>query len=304
MTTKIDKLIPLAEVATYFPIRPSYGTLLRWISVGVGGVKLGSVAVAGRRYCSPKQIQAFVAGWPTVAAATATRKEWRASCSRQNRDLASSDRSGPTARYAMLSLVAAVDFAFANADGRPAEVNPPLLERKLTDENDEIALAAPQEPKTPQGPDAAQDQLGPGPRLHRVSGRNFAPAAHPGRVLIVAWRNDDVPTRKSPRVSGRNQHGGETRNRKSLRMAVSFIPHGLPKRKQSKKEKAAEDRYVREALRLARQFPSYSGYKPTAAGLRKERREMLEFNQFLKASKTRSRNHVYSKNLRPVPKTR
>jgi hypothetical protein len=57
-----ESLISLAAAAKILPGRPSIPTLWRWRSRGVGGVRLETVVIGGRRYTSHEAIAKFIAG--------------------------------------------------------------------------------------------------------------------------------------------------------------------------------------------------------------------------------------------------
>jgi len=55
-------LLSLTEAAKTLPGRPSVVTQWRWYSRGIGGVKLETVVIGGRRYTSLEAIARFIAG--------------------------------------------------------------------------------------------------------------------------------------------------------------------------------------------------------------------------------------------------
>lgn len=56
----LSDLLTLAQAARTFPVRPSPSTLWRWRSRGIGGVRLETVMVGGRRYVSREALERFV----------------------------------------------------------------------------------------------------------------------------------------------------------------------------------------------------------------------------------------------------
>jgi len=55
-----DKLLSLGEAARQLPGRPSPCTLWRWRARGVGGVRLKTILIGGRRFVSRQAIDEFV----------------------------------------------------------------------------------------------------------------------------------------------------------------------------------------------------------------------------------------------------
>ena len=53
-------LVSFKEAAAHLPGRPSLATLHRWRLNGVGGVKLETVKVGGRRFVSRQALQRFI----------------------------------------------------------------------------------------------------------------------------------------------------------------------------------------------------------------------------------------------------
>ena len=56
-----EPLLTLGEATKRFPQRPARVTLWRWLSVGVGGVRLRSVVCGGRRLIPESAIDEFIA---------------------------------------------------------------------------------------------------------------------------------------------------------------------------------------------------------------------------------------------------
>ena len=54
-----EEIIPLAPKA--FPSRPSIPTIWRWQGRGVGGVRLETIVIGGRRFTSREAIDRFIA---------------------------------------------------------------------------------------------------------------------------------------------------------------------------------------------------------------------------------------------------
>ena len=55
-----EKLLSVNEAAKVIPGRPHLSTVWRWISYGVGGVRLETVQIGGRRYTSFEAIERFI----------------------------------------------------------------------------------------------------------------------------------------------------------------------------------------------------------------------------------------------------
>lgn len=55
-----EKLLSLNEAAKAIPGRPHISTVRRWISYGVGGIRLETVQIGGRRYTSIEAIERFI----------------------------------------------------------------------------------------------------------------------------------------------------------------------------------------------------------------------------------------------------
>jgi hypothetical protein len=84
-----ETLVTLAETARIFPGRPHSSTLWRWYTHGVRGVRLETLVVAGRRFCSREAIERFVTA--TTAAANGDPLPVRTPHQRQ-RDIAKAER--------------------------------------------------------------------------------------------------------------------------------------------------------------------------------------------------------------------
>ncbi|QDV36363.1 DUF1580 domain-containing protein [Tautonia plasticadhaerens] len=54
-------LISPAELARRLPNRPHVSTVWRWCHRGIRGVRLGTVAIGGRRYTTPALVEEFLA---------------------------------------------------------------------------------------------------------------------------------------------------------------------------------------------------------------------------------------------------
>ena len=65
--TTNEQLLSLREAAASLPTRPHLCTIHRWRLRGIGGVKLGTVKIGGRRYTSAEELDRFIAA--TTAAA-------------------------------------------------------------------------------------------------------------------------------------------------------------------------------------------------------------------------------------------
>lgn len=59
--TRTERMCPLSEATGHVPGTPHPSTLNRWARAGIGGVKLETVKVGGRRYTSIEAIQRFLA---------------------------------------------------------------------------------------------------------------------------------------------------------------------------------------------------------------------------------------------------
>ena len=65
--TTNEQLLNLREAAATLPTRPHLCTIHRWRLRGIGGVKLGTVKIGGRRYTTLEELNRFIAA--TTAAA-------------------------------------------------------------------------------------------------------------------------------------------------------------------------------------------------------------------------------------------
>ncbi len=54
-----DDVFPVSEAPRHIPGRPSQATVWRWVLTGVGGIKLESILIGGRRNTSTASIQEF-----------------------------------------------------------------------------------------------------------------------------------------------------------------------------------------------------------------------------------------------------
>jgi hypothetical protein len=55
-----ETIFPVSEAPEYIPGHPSKGSCWRWVLKGVGGVKLESAVIGGKRFTSHEAIQRFV----------------------------------------------------------------------------------------------------------------------------------------------------------------------------------------------------------------------------------------------------
>jgi len=62
-----ETLLTFAEAAAVLPDRPHVSTLHRWRLRGIGGVKLETIRIGGRRYTSHEALERFIGN--TTAAA-------------------------------------------------------------------------------------------------------------------------------------------------------------------------------------------------------------------------------------------
>ncbi|MFN9433711.1 MAG: DUF1580 domain-containing protein [Planctomycetota bacterium] len=56
----IETVFPVSEAPQHIPGRPSKGSCWRWVLQGVGGIKLESILIGGKRFTSHEAIQRFV----------------------------------------------------------------------------------------------------------------------------------------------------------------------------------------------------------------------------------------------------
>lgn len=82
---RTETLKTLPQAANRLPSRPHVSTLHRWRFIGVGGVKLETCLIGGRRYTSEEALERFVAA--TTAAADGTAASTRTPA-RRERDIA------------------------------------------------------------------------------------------------------------------------------------------------------------------------------------------------------------------------
>lgn len=54
-----ETVFPVTEAPKYIPGRPSLGSCWRWVLKGVGGIKLESILIGGKRFTSVEAIQRF-----------------------------------------------------------------------------------------------------------------------------------------------------------------------------------------------------------------------------------------------------
>jgi hypothetical protein len=55
-----ETIFPVSEAPKHIPGRPSKASCWRWVLQGVGGVKLESAVIGGKRFTSHEAIQRFV----------------------------------------------------------------------------------------------------------------------------------------------------------------------------------------------------------------------------------------------------
>lgn len=55
-----EKIIPVVKVPDLLPSRPHISTVWRWINCGIGGKKLETFRIGGKRYTSSEAIHRFV----------------------------------------------------------------------------------------------------------------------------------------------------------------------------------------------------------------------------------------------------
>lgn len=56
-----EELIPFQEAGALIPGAPSLGSLHRWKSIGIQGVKLETILIGGTRFTSKQAIRRFIA---------------------------------------------------------------------------------------------------------------------------------------------------------------------------------------------------------------------------------------------------
>lgn len=54
-----ETIFPVTEAPKHIPGRPSQASVWRWVLNGVGGVKLESILIGGKRFTSAESIQRF-----------------------------------------------------------------------------------------------------------------------------------------------------------------------------------------------------------------------------------------------------
>ena len=54
-----ETVFPVSEAPRHIPGRPSQASVWRWVLNGVGGVKLESILIGGKRFVSAESIQRF-----------------------------------------------------------------------------------------------------------------------------------------------------------------------------------------------------------------------------------------------------
>lgn len=54
-----EMVFPVSEAPKHIPGRPSQASVWRWVLKGVGGVKLESILIGGKRFVSAEAIQRF-----------------------------------------------------------------------------------------------------------------------------------------------------------------------------------------------------------------------------------------------------
>ncbi len=54
-----ETVFPVSEAPKHIPGRPSQASVWRWVLNGVGGVKLESILIGGKRFTSAESIQRF-----------------------------------------------------------------------------------------------------------------------------------------------------------------------------------------------------------------------------------------------------
>jgi hypothetical protein len=79
--TTNEQLLSLREAAASLPTRPHICTVHRWRLRGIGGVKLDTVKIGGRRFTSLEELDRFIAA--TTAAANGEQPSRRTPRERQ-----------------------------------------------------------------------------------------------------------------------------------------------------------------------------------------------------------------------------
>jgi len=54
-----ETIFPVSEAPEHIPGRPSKASVWRWVLTGVGGIKLESILIGGKRFTSAESIQRF-----------------------------------------------------------------------------------------------------------------------------------------------------------------------------------------------------------------------------------------------------
>ena len=54
-----ETVFPVAEAPNHIPGHPSQASVWRWVLKGVGGIKLESILIGGKRFTSAESIQRF-----------------------------------------------------------------------------------------------------------------------------------------------------------------------------------------------------------------------------------------------------
>lgn len=54
-----ETVFPVTEAPKHIPGRPSQASVWRWVLKGIGGVKLESILIGGKRFTSEESIQRF-----------------------------------------------------------------------------------------------------------------------------------------------------------------------------------------------------------------------------------------------------
>jgi len=67
-----ETVFPVTEAPKHIPGRPSQASVWRWVLNGVGGVKLESILIGGKRFTSAESIQRFCDRRTTAADGDAT----------------------------------------------------------------------------------------------------------------------------------------------------------------------------------------------------------------------------------------
>lgn len=54
-----EDIFPVSEAPQHIPGRPGKASVWRWVLTGVGGIKLESILIGGKRFVSAESIQRF-----------------------------------------------------------------------------------------------------------------------------------------------------------------------------------------------------------------------------------------------------